>query len=169
MEEKYEKSEQQLAAERFTRKNHENLSKDFSENINCRPPNDNLLEKAGDLWIQANDSEKAEQFYERAGRYKYAHAAKMFEKINDSQRAKRFWALAAQNPTGYGDELDRNSAIYWEAAGEIQKAISFTQKAINLFRMQEGGYDLHGDPKNGNSEARILEREIERLEKILDE
>lgn len=169
MEEKHEKSENWLAAERFTQENLERLSKDYSKRTCARPPNEELLAKAGDLWIQANEPEKAEQFYQKAGEGYYTHAAEKFESINDPQRAKRFWILAIQNPTGYFDQMDWAAAICWERAGEPQKAIDSYEKAISLYEMQHGSIDLHGDPRPGRDEARILRKEVRRLKEQMQE
>ncbi|MDO8459699.1 MAG: hypothetical protein Q7S74_01185 [Nanoarchaeota archaeon] len=158
----------QKEAERFDEKNKEELTKDYGFKGNWgSPQNRGILTKAGNLWITAGNNVKAEEYFQKAGPYEWAHAAGMFEKVRDEQRAVKFWTLAAKNPTGYSDEVDYRAGLYWEKAGNLEEAIKSFKSAIGVYYMQDGGHDLHGDPRPGVGSAHVLEDRIKVLEKII--
>lgn len=131
------------------------------------PKNRTILAKAGDKWMLARNFEKAETYYLRAGPWEYEHAARNFEKAGDNQKAIMFWTLAAKKPTGYSDEVDCKAGSFWEKAGNIPEAIKSFKGAIEIFELQEGCYDLHGDLKPGKAEADSLREKVTELEKLL--
>jgi tetratricopeptide (TPR) repeat protein len=156
-------------AERFDQKNAEELAKDCELGYWDSPENRNVLAEAGKLWILANENPKAERYYERAGPWEWAHAAGLFEEAGDLERAIKFWTLAAKKPTGYSDEIDYRSGLYWEKAGNLPEAIKSFRRAIRVYHSQEGTNDLHGDPSPGDESARVLEKRVKVLEKLIAE
>jgi hypothetical protein len=153
-------------AESYAGKHAEELGKVYKDAYGS-PRNRAVLTKAADLLVLAKENGKAEKHYEQAGRYEYEHAAHMFENAKDYTRAKKFWVLAAENPTGYMDEVDEKAGAIWEKIGNIPKAIERYQEAVSCYRIHEGTYDLHGDPNPGDYEANILEKKVAKLKKIL--
>lgn len=153
-------------AESYEKKNREKLVEPKEYNWGS-PKNRSIIADAGDLWARTNQGEKAEKYYLWAGPYEYSRAASAFERINDEVRAVKFWTLAAENPTGYSDEVDYRAGLYWERAGNLPDAIKSFKSAISMYYSQDGTNDLHGDPRPGKESAETLEDRVRILEKLI--
>ena len=129
------------------------------------------LLKMAMLWLDANEPEKAEQYFLQAGSYGYESAAINFEKIGDQERAKKFWVLLAENPTGYSEDIPFNKAYAWDKAGDIPKAIEAWEiaKSNVLYYERVKPVDNHGDVKVASGDVATIEKRIEKLKKMLEE
>ena len=101
---------------------------------------------------------------EEEGKYHYGwtleEAAKKWEQVGDAQKAREYYIKAAENVTGYNDEIDEKRGLLYEKAGEFTKAAECYYVAISYCI---GGIDLHGDPKPGKMEADMLRKHVEGL------
>ncbi len=132
------------------------------------PKNRGVLKEIGIAWALAGNYEKAEKYLERAGPWEWSSAIAIFEKTGQKDKARKFYILRAKNPTGYFEDLNRESARCWEKAGELEKAMELYERSAGGFRSQEGSYDLHGDPKPGIGAAEVDEEDVQRLRKKLE-
>lgn len=132
------------------------------------PKNRGVLKEIGVAWALAGNYEKAENYLEKAGPWEWESAIAVFEKTGQKEKARKFCLLRAKHPTGYFEDLDRVSARCYEKAGELEKALQHLERSAAGFRLQEGSYDLHGDPKPGIGAAEIDEENAQRLRNKLN-
>ena len=127
------------------------------------------FEQMSRLWFDAREFEKAEQYYAQAGTYR--EAAQKFMSIGDEERAKKFWTLCAQHPTGYLEEQDFNVAEAWDLAGNIPEAIKAYERA--LVPLENAGrnisYDLHGDVTVAKGDPGAIKKRIKELKEMSGE
>lgn len=116
--------------------------------------------RAGCLWALAGETDRAINYFNRAGPYSYPDAALTFEQVGDRENARAFWIKAAQEPQGYSDQIDEKAAECWLKAGNPEKALECYIRAADLWSSQEGSIDLHGDPKPGRDDAKQLRQNV---------
>jgi hypothetical protein len=150
-------------AKQYIAKHQEEIKKTYEGDS---PSNREKLATAAKKLVSAGDHNTAQDYFERAGPYVYELGARVFEEAGEPERAKHFWTLAAQKPMDYLDYKDFRAAHNWLRAGDISNAIESFEKAIQYWRGQDGSYDLHGDPKPGNSDADFLEKIVNELKKL---
>ena len=100
------------------------------------------------------------------------NAAEKWRQAGDTERARSYLIKAAENVTGYRDEIDYRKGLLYERAGELTKAVESFEAAINNWDTEIEGRDLHGDyrdPESGKRVARSVRKEVEELKKIIAE
>ena len=101
------------------------------------------------------------------GKYLYGWAleaaAEKWEQAGDAQKAREYYIKAAENVTGYNDEIDEKRGLLYEKAGELTMAAECYYVAISYYTTLDGCLDLHGDPKPGKWEADMLRKHVEGL------
>ena len=104
---------------------------------------------------------------EEEGKYHYGwaleEAAEKWEKAGDAEKAREYYIKAAENVTGYNDEIDEKRGLLYEKAGELTMAAECYYVAISYYTTLDGCLDLHGESKPGKMEADMLRKHVEGL------
>ncbi len=141
----------QNEAIRFEIDNSEELNRKIE---NSRSPgNRGALGNAGDLWIIADEPEKAEKYYLKAGPNTYEHAIEVFRKRGDTERVRKFLLLAVEDPVGYSEGIRYKQAGFYEELGEPEKAKEVLRQYACHLEKCSLHVDLHGEWSNAPEEA----------------